>query len=437
VQAEDVLFSSWTEKTFEPAFVVFWDHKLQWLVVAVRGSVELKSVLTDIAAETCEVAGGISHSGMVRGARWILNAAKPVLIAALKEYPEYRLVCTGHSLGADVAAILALLLREGEASDAAGHGRPALLAATAYAIAPSPLLDPELAERCAPFIMSIMRNVDYITRLSVFAVDRLILELTERSAPKLATNWLLEKFGHKRKQGLHSQTSSARSRVFGNAAQIADVLVPPGRVLHVNWLGVSKTQGLPRAYWPLPGFYHELFISPQMFHDHLPIRYVEDLLCILQAAVTWHAPQFHLATRARDPKAEHHVLNALRTFIAEQRASPDCVARLVWSVGNGDSVGTSGQERGQEQESAGTLAENIVALPAAEPPAVVEGKAAADGGTSGQESEQEQESARTPAEANVPAVLVAAPLAEEGAPPLATEVVAGLPEEAASLSVPV
>ncbi|CAJ1335892.1 unnamed protein product, partial [Effrenium voratum] len=62
------------------------------------------------------VAGGLAHSGMARAARWILSCAGACLAEALKELPEYRLVCTGHSLGADVAELVAVMLREGDTS---------------------------------------------------------------------------------------------------------------------------------------------------------------------------------------------------------------------------------------------------------------------------------------------------------------------------------
>ena len=64
-------------------------------------------------------------------------------------------------------------------------GRRKMRLAVAYGFGASPLMSPLLAHQCAPFIMSFARNADYVTRLSILGVDRLILELTENSAPKL------------------------------------------------------------------------------------------------------------------------------------------------------------------------------------------------------------------------------------------------------------
>lgn len=111
---EDVLLSSWQERAFEPAFVVFWAHYLGWLVVAVRGTSGWESLLTDVAADNEEVVGGLCHSGALRAAKWVLKKVRTTVIAGLRQYPDYKLVCVGHSMGGDIAAILALLFRKGE-----------------------------------------------------------------------------------------------------------------------------------------------------------------------------------------------------------------------------------------------------------------------------------------------------------------------------------
>jgi len=182
---DHVLCAHWDEETFKPAFVVFVVPGVQWLVVSVRGSMNWKAVLTDIAAEPSEVPGGLAHSGMVRSARWVLSQIRSVLEAALVERPDYSVVCTGHSLGANVAALLALFLREEPegTSDREEEQAPAAAEAfrktVAYTFGGSPLMSPELGVRCAPFVLSVSRNFDFVTRLSVLGVDRLMLELTD------------------------------------------------------------------------------------------------------------------------------------------------------------------------------------------------------------------------------------------------------------------
>eukprot|EP00427_Karlodinium_veneficum_P067171 CAMPEP_0169306884 /NCGR_PEP_ID=MMETSP1017-20121227/991_1 /TAXON_ID=342587 /ORGANISM="Karlodinium micrum, Strain CCMP2283" /LENGTH=553 /DNA_ID=CAMNT_0009400123 /DNA_START=75 /DNA_END=1736 /DNA_ORIENTATION=- len=410
IRPEDVLLSSWGEQTFEPAFVVFFDHKLKWLVITIRGTCEWKALYTDMAADTCTVASGLAHEGVARAARFIMAQIEHILAAALHTYPTYKVVCTGHSLGAAVAAVLALLLRESEegvdsvskvlgcnehivdSKDSKENsmqasapmnatslddqvpvcgekgpscattrcpkslregdlsacpisedittcvevsregdlppcnivkhvGRGALRNAVAYCFGAPPVMSPLLAQKCAHFIVSFARNNDYITRLSVLSVDRLVLELTESSAPRMFKDWFLSKV--KSPEQLQS-LANPRTRAFGNNDRIPELLIPPGTLVHID----SRPQSA-QLFWAMPGLYNEMFICFGMFADHLPIRYVENLLQIIRENCQWHAPKLALAGHSHEAGIEHDVLNALRTLINEQTLSPDSVARLI------------------------------------------------------------------------------------------------------------
>eukprot|EP00929_Paragymnodinium_shiwhaense_P075154 TRINITY_DN38421_c0_g1_i1.p1 TRINITY_DN38421_c0_g1~~TRINITY_DN38421_c0_g1_i1.p1 ORF type:complete len:557 (-),score=106.37 TRINITY_DN38421_c0_g1_i1:207-1877(-) len=346
----DIVMSDWNERTFEPAFVLFWAHSLRWLVLVVRGSSEGSSILTDVAAVECPLAGGQAHAGMVKSARSILRRAGPSIAEALRDVPEYSLVCTGHSLGGDVAAIVAILLREGDEGvpsfrpppdedDGTVSGEATSLASSmedcppsmrlpvAYAFGASPITSFDVAEKASRYILCVSRDVDYITRLSAFGLDRLMFELTENSAPKLAKKWLVGALWPAEDQTV----SNAKMRVYGESAQVAPLLVAPGRLLHVDSRGVGKRPDpTPRLFWPLPGFYHEVYISPHMFHDHLPIRYVEDLLGALRSGVPGAAEEFHLQDRAAQPEAQEDLRRAIEELIktrqrrgmARQRSEP-------------------------------------------------------------------------------------------------------------------
>lgn len=55
----------------------------------------------------------MAHKGMIIGANYVAKRLREVGIIdkALAMYPEYGLMLTGHSLGAGVAALLALMIR--------------------------------------------------------------------------------------------------------------------------------------------------------------------------------------------------------------------------------------------------------------------------------------------------------------------------------------
>lgn len=356
-QRADIVKAQWTERPFEPAYVVFWVHRMRWLVLAVRGSCEWSAVLTDVAAEESLVAGGLAHSGMARAARWILSTAGACMASALQNIPEYRLICTGHSLGADVAELVAIMLREGdtgavsipkswgssadpEALDAFLNVEPvlekgykadagkndlgtdypvAMRKAFAYGFGASPIVSPELASRCASYVMSTAFDADYITRVSVFGIDKLILQLTERSAPNMAKQWIFQKLG----RASEGTSTSPRLRAFGAESQVPEVLCTPGRLLHMDCRGVGMSTSPTRLFWSLPSFYHELYISGHMFHDHLPIRYVEGLLEVLRRAIPGTAQGLCLKDRAEEPDAQETVRSSLEVIIANWSAGRD------------------------------------------------------------------------------------------------------------------
>jgi len=279
VLQEDVFFASWVERTYEPAFVIAWERERRWLVLAIRGTVDWRACLTDATAHTAEVCGGMTHEGMLRAARAVLERALPVIREALREQSDYDLVCTGHSMGAGTAMLVTLLLRKGEM--ATEDDPPALRRTTAYGIGTPPLLTPELAEESLQWAVSIERGMDFISRLSVFGVDRLLFELTQASAAKMATDWFMKSIGqannhHKRFE-----------RTFGLDREVAVVLMPPGRILHIDTTikRENAAEGRPRpAYWASSSFYQRYLLSMTMLNDHLPREYFTDISLIAAAA---------------------------------------------------------------------------------------------------------------------------------------------------------
>lgn len=268
VEPQDLLFAHWKELTFEPAFCVARARERGWLVLAVRGSIDWRSLLTDATAHATPIAEGYTHEGMLRAARSVLDRALPLLRTFLAEHPDDELVCVGHSLGGGTAALAALLLREGEYDK---EGDPvALRQATAYGIGTPPLLSAELAERCRHFIFTVVQGMDFVSRLSVFAIDQLLYELTELSAARRAVRWIKKALGKEDGRNTHFE------RTFGPDCFVAQVMVTPGRILHIDTVQQRlECPGsvLPRAHWGASQFYYRYFLGLSMFRDHLPEDY--------------------------------------------------------------------------------------------------------------------------------------------------------------------
>ena len=72
-------------------------------------------LLTDAVSTSTPFLGGWAHSGMVMSAYQVCKTQLPNAAAALVNNPGFNFLVTGHSMGAGVAAILAMLVHSGDA----------------------------------------------------------------------------------------------------------------------------------------------------------------------------------------------------------------------------------------------------------------------------------------------------------------------------------
>ncbi|KAJ3129929.1 hypothetical protein HK100_008346 [Physocladia obscura] len=87
------------------------DRAAKVVVVALRGTMALNDILTDLKFDYATFMGHKVHSGMLRSAALLYKKGAPlreIVRTALESNPTYGLVLTGHSLGAGVAALLSI-----------------------------------------------------------------------------------------------------------------------------------------------------------------------------------------------------------------------------------------------------------------------------------------------------------------------------------------
>ncbi|CAE8646872.1 unnamed protein product [Polarella glacialis] len=95
----------------QPAHYVLYDSSRREAVVAVRGTLSVQDVVTDLGAEEVDLfVGGKAHRNMLHGACNVLRAVAPVLESLSGQVDT--VTFTGHSLGGGVAAYLSLLFAE-------------------------------------------------------------------------------------------------------------------------------------------------------------------------------------------------------------------------------------------------------------------------------------------------------------------------------------
>ncbi len=120
INAEDILYSNFlsSSKTFGklPNHFIVLDHEKQAVVLSFRGTFSLSEAITDVNCQPVafSIGGeeGFAHVAMANGARMAMSVLEDVILAVTACYPAHRLRIVGHSLGAGVAAIFAIMLKE-------------------------------------------------------------------------------------------------------------------------------------------------------------------------------------------------------------------------------------------------------------------------------------------------------------------------------------
>lgn len=320
IRQEDILFASFRNHVFELPFCVIVDHKTSSVVIAIRGSISLRDIFTDLSAACdCFEASGLppgtmAHKGMIEGANYVAKRLKEVGVVekALSLYPDYNLVLTGHSLGAGVASLLALKIR------------PKYPDLKVYAFAtPAGLLSREAARVTESFIFTIGVGDDFVMRLGVDSTENLrtgIIQVLHASClPKyriilngcgyalfgvpsgdLESTWRddLVSSSSGRSPLLNRETIPTIAATTEVGLLSRDIsqrrfsqirLYTAGRILHI--VNRKKTKAERKAgtggpsfemRWAVAEDFMELKIMPRMLLDHLPENVYKTLDTILK-----------------------------------------------------------------------------------------------------------------------------------------------------------
>ncbi|XP_051968323.1 diacylglycerol lipase-beta-like [Xyrauchen texanus] len=302
LQYRDFIHISFHNQIYEIPFFVALDHKREAVLVAVRGTLSLKDVLTDLSAE-CENLSveGMSgtcyaHKGISQAANYIYKKLvnDGILSQAFNIAPEYKLVITGHSLGAGTASLLAVLLRS---------THPTL---ECYAFSPpGGLMSKALADYSKQFVISVVLGKDLVPRLSIPNMEdlkrRILKMVSNCSKPKykiLMHGCWYEVFGgtpddfptemeNRREEELNQpllgeesllvQRSSTYQSLSSDDSPTHPTHLPlylPGRVMHITEEGPTRrhcfSQARYRAEWSSETAFRNVLISPRMIADHMP-----------------------------------------------------------------------------------------------------------------------------------------------------------------------
>ena len=155
-----------------PKFILFLDHEIKTIVLAIRGTFSFKDAIMDVVCADEPFLEGKAHKGILSGAEIILDKVKDVISEAARDRPDYSLTITGHSLGAGAAELITMkLLSEPDTIPDIKD-----IKVKCVALAPPPVYQSEksLKQEVVEAIDIFVNNFDCVPRLSLASVARLL-----------------------------------------------------------------------------------------------------------------------------------------------------------------------------------------------------------------------------------------------------------------------
>lgn len=131
------------------------------IIVSIRGTQVELDVLRDLIIQPSRLNGGLVHRGMRDQADDVITLLKPYIDSAFIQYPDYKLVLTGHSLGAGAAAIASLILQTSYPS------------IKAYCYACPSCVSESLLPRLSDSVVSVLNMHDLVPRMNSSAMHHL------------------------------------------------------------------------------------------------------------------------------------------------------------------------------------------------------------------------------------------------------------------------
>jgi len=173
-EADNVVDFEDGQTTNQPSFYLCVDRNQKRIVVSVRGTSDMLDVLTDLNAKPMPYLDGYVHDGMANSAKYVLDAIQDDKDACdlLCAYRDYDVLFCGHSLGAGVAALMAMLVLNGEASVFAEFAKNNKIRAFAFAsppVASRSLIQPD--QDWNRVVTSVALSTDLVTRISVRSLE--------------------------------------------------------------------------------------------------------------------------------------------------------------------------------------------------------------------------------------------------------------------------
>lgn len=293
----EIIYVSYKVNVNMVPFLVAADHSKQTIVVAMRGSMSMSDMVTDMNGQTDKLPiedcpdDWLCHRGITRAADYVKTTLlqEHILDRAFNCRPDlgsndYTLILCGHSLGAGVAAILGILLRS----------RYPSLKSYLYS-PPGGILSLPAVEYTKQFAIGTLLGNDVVPRLGIAQLERLRYHVllssksSNKSAGKILTRALCPSLccGNNKVEYDPGQSLDLLHGSYGrpfdyNGSKVPFQVQPkllyvPGRLIHIvkNYSFKPKARRIfsapiYQAIWTENTDYDRIMIGEGMFYDHLP-----------------------------------------------------------------------------------------------------------------------------------------------------------------------
>ncbi|VDK66553.1 unnamed protein product [Onchocerca ochengi] len=315
----DIIFVSFANELYQVPFIVLVDVKTKNIVITIRGTASIMDAINDLSLDDEAFSIDVDqdpilsrdekldapdkevrvHRGMLRSARYVLEIlrANRILEGLKMRYPDFTLVCCGHSLGAGVATLLTLLLKQSFSPIQCFAFSP-----------PGCVISENGLEETQKFVFSVYIGDDIVPRLSFQTVCKLkydvIMSLACSNSPKykiLLRGLYRLCFSHPwQADQNHADdvTININDRlplVFHSSLFIIDEcadgaeennpaerwakkrikLLPPGCLLHV-WVNNKEKKTICKR-WTHHSSLNEIKLSSAFISDHMPYNVLKVL----------------------------------------------------------------------------------------------------------------------------------------------------------------
>jgi len=231
-------------------------------LIGIKGTSTMNDVLTDILCKTTPfIPGKYAHDGIKNAARRIVHRIHPFLESLFLPL-GYRVVLTGHSLGAGVAACVAMILKEELGIDDV----------FCYAYATPPVVDRCAAIHARDYIISLVNDRDVVCRTSLSNMNimhEVLVKVNDMlKEGKLSKDQIISLNEETHEEKLNAAGLLAMLRNIQDEFKLAyeQDLYIPGRVVYMFQSGSGRYDALQKD-GTLTGL-RQMLICKTMLSDH-------------------------------------------------------------------------------------------------------------------------------------------------------------------------